>query len=143
MYKAQKSPKVDTLDVPSLSYWASLFHDPPDANTRPADLEHLALLDTSSNWRGILPTKTAITTETDDFLKDACLQLYKSVQAEGVNITLKMEKDAPHDWQWLESGVGLTNYIASSRSEKKESGFKGAKELAGIILAWAKSVGRL
>lgn len=139
--KAQKFPKVDTLDVPSLSYWASLFHDPPDDHTPQADREHLSVLDTSSNWRDILPVKTAITTGTDDFFKDACLRLYKSAQAEGIDIALKMEKGAPHDWQWLESSVELENYVATSRQEKKETGLKGAKELADIIISWAQSLG--
>jgi acetyl esterase/lipase len=131
LYRSQDAPPRDILDDPAGKYWASCFADPASL-TDPAVMTHLRPLQCSLPWNEILPSKCAITTGTDDILRDDCLELRDQAKENGLDIEVLIEENQVHDWQWGEATNDLF-YLSTSRSKKAEFDFKGAKQLARII----------
>ena len=131
LYRSQHAPPRDILDDPVGIYWASCFADHASLSDK-AKMTHLRPLECSLPWKDILPSKCVITTGTDDLLRAGCLELRDQAKQNGLDIEVEIEENQIHDWQWGE----VTNdifYLSTSRTQKKEFDFKGAKQLARII----------
>jgi acetyl esterase/lipase len=131
LYRSKNDPPRDVLDDPIGRYWASLFAS-PSRLSNDAEKAHLRPLQCSLPWKEIFPSKCAITTGTDDLLREGCVELRDQAKRDGLDIDIKIEEGLCHDWEWGE----VTNdvyYLSTSRSKKPEFGFKGAGQLARII----------
>lgn len=132
--RAAHSIPLDILDSLSLAYWANLFHSYPLECSNPLDLSFLRPLKYACCWEKVLPSRCTITTGSDDSFLASCVEFRDKVSGDGLKINLEVEERGVHDWQWLEVNDDQDRYVHTSREERSEWDFKGAKQLARIIM---------